>query len=199
MGNRLGRLTVLRKTGAEPFHHNGASIGFDLLDFWQWSVSDLVSNAARGVVAEYIVARALGIATDGIREGWAAFDLTTPSGVKVEVKSAAYVQSWHQTKLSNITFMTRRTRAWDADSNVQSKESKRQADVYVFALLSHQDKQTIDPLNVGQWEFYIVPTRLLDARKRSQYSITLKSLQKLSAPVPYTGLKAAVDRASADL
>ena len=110
MGNTLGRLKVPRKTGTEQFHHNGVGLGFDLLDFWQWSASNLVDNAARGAVAEYLVARALGIASNGIREGWAPFDLTTASGVKVEVKSAAYVQSWHQTKLSNITFMTLRDR-----------------------------------------------------------------------------------------
>ena len=49
---------------------------------------------------------------DGVREGWAAWDLTTPGGVWVEVKSAAYVQSWAQKELSRISFSTPRPLAW---------------------------------------------------------------------------------------
>lgn len=56
----------------------------------------------------------------------------------------------------------------------------RHADVYVFALLKHQERDTLDPLNVAQWEFYVLPTRTLNERTRSQHSITLPSLQKIS-------------------
>ena len=51
-------------------------------------------------------------------------------------------------------------------------ESKRQSDVYVFALLKHKDKQTVDPLNVKQWDFHVVPTKALDNYDRSEVSIT---------------------------
>lgn len=190
----LQGLTTTRKEGREPFHIDGEALDFDLLNFWQWSASDLVSNAARGVIAEYIVARALGLAGSGVRDGWAALDLETPSGIKVEVKSAAYIQSWHQERLSSITFLTPKTRAWNADTNMQSHESKRQADVYVFALLVHTHKATIDPLNLDQWRFYVLPTTVLDARKRSQHSITLKSLEGLCfGAVTYVDLPKAVE------
>jgi len=153
-----------------------------------------VSNATRGIVAEYIVARALGLAEKDVRDEWAAFDLETPSGVKIEVKSAGYVQSWHQERLSSITFRTPKTRAWDPDTNTQSADVTRQADVYVFALLAHADKRTIDPLDISQWCFYVLATRVLNERKRSQHSITLKSLEKLcSGPVTYEELPKAVE------
>lgn len=187
----LQRLTITRKEGKEPFHINGNRLDFDLLSFWQWTASDLVSNATRGIVA-----RALGMAEKGLRDEWAAFDLETTSGVKIEVKSAAYVQSWHQKRLSSITFMTPKTRAWDADTNTQSRETKRQADVYVFALLAHADKTTIDPLNIDQWRFYALPATILDKRTRSQHSITLKSLEKLCPGAStYTELPKAVEKA----
>jgi hypothetical protein len=190
----LHRLTIMRKEGKEPFHVSGKKLEFDLLSFWQWSASDLVSNTTRGIVAEYIVARALGLAESGVRDGWAAFDLETPSGIEVEVKSAAYVQSWYQKRLSSITFTTPKTRAWDADTNVQSRESRRQADAYVFALLAQTDKTTIDPLNLDQWRFYVLPTAILDQRTRSQHSITLKSLEKLCAgAITYAELLKAVE------
>jgi len=165
-----------------------------LLGFWQWSRSDLVSNATRGVLAEYIVAKALGIDTGGVRGEWEAHDFTTNAGVKIEVKSAAYMQSWDQKKPSKISFNVPTTRAWDADTNVQSKESKRQADIYIFALLHHMDKSTIDPLNVTQWRFYVLPSCELDAR--NQKNITLKTLEKLHGPgVKYSELSGAVARA----
>lgn len=197
MSEDLGRLTVMRKTGKEPFHFNGQDLGFDLLSFWQWAASDLVSNATRGRLAEYVVACALGIAPDTVREEWAAFDLRTPSGIKIEVKSAAYVQSWYQAKRSSIMFVVPKTRSWDAASNIQSREAQRQADVYVFALLAHVDKSTIDPLNINQWQFYVLPTTTLDARTRSQHSITLKSLEQLcDGAVHYAELRKAIEQAA---
>jgi hypothetical protein len=93
-------------------------------------------NTERGVLAEFIVPTALGIPADGVREGWAAWDLTTPGGVRVEVKSAAYLQSWAQKKLSRISFSTPRTLTWDADGRGFADVAWRHAHVYVFALLA---------------------------------------------------------------
>lgn len=189
----LPKLNINLKTGSEPFHTNGACTGIHLVDFWRWSTSDLVSNATRGILAEFIVANALGVSFHHPRDEWAAWDLTTPEGIKVEVKSAAYIQSWSQKQLSTISFNTPKTHAWDADNNRQSEESKRQADVYVLALLAHKDKATIDPLNLSQWEFFVLPTKALDERTRSQHSITLPSLLKLhGTSVPYEQLRGAV-------
>lgn len=189
----LGRLEPDRKSGAEPFHRWGSNLSFDLLDFWRWSVSDLVSNATRGRLAEYVVARALGISTRGVRDEWAAFDLETPEGIKVEVKSAAYVQSWHQTSLSKISFSVKKSRAWNPDTNRLSTVPERQADVYVFALLAHLEKGTIDPLDLDQWEFFVLPTEVLNERKRSQHSITLRSLERMEAgPFDLAELRGAV-------
>jgi len=195
----LGAITASRRTGSEPFHRSGTPLGVDLLDFWGWDVSDLVSNATRGILAEYIVARGLGISTAGVRNEWAAYDLTSPDGVKIEVKSSAYVQAWFQSRLSAITFSTRLSRAWDPETNVMSLDVKRQADVYVFALLAHRDKRTVDPLDIDQWKFYVVPTWKLNARTRSQHSVTLKSLEAMCAATPFEELSKAVSNAAKSL
>ena len=53
--------------------------------------------------------------------------------------------------------------------------------------------RTLDPLNLDQWSFYLVPTQMLNQRTRSQHSITLKSLEVLCPkPVLYPELKQAV-------
>jgi hypothetical protein len=143
-------------------------------------------------LSEYLVAQAVA-AAQAIREEWASYDLRTPEGITVEVKSAAYIQSWHQGRLSPIVFSCPKTRAWDPHTGAYEAEPRRQAQVYVFALLAHQNQATLDPLNLVQWEFYVVPTAVLDARERSQHSITLPSLKDLHGePVGFQGLRQAV-------
>ena len=51
MSNELGSLDISRRFGEEHFHYDGENLAFELLDFLQWSSSDLVSNATRGVLA----------------------------------------------------------------------------------------------------------------------------------------------------
>jgi len=192
----LGPIDCERRHGDEPFHDGGRALGLDLLSFWQWSTSDVVSNATRGVLAEYLVAGALGVADGCIREEWAAYDLEARDGTRVEVKSAAYIQSWHQERLSQISFPVPKTRGWDRETNRQDDDPRRKADVYVFALLAHTDQATLDPLDVSQWEFYVLPTRVLDERRRSQHSITLPSLRTLAGKaVDFAGLADAVAQA----
>ena len=148
--NYLGPLTPKRLLGSERFRSAGQSLEFDVLEFWRWSASDLVSNATRGRLAEFITARALGAPTLGVRDEWAAYDLETPEGIKVEVKSSAYLQSWAQAKPSSVLFSVRKARAWDRESNRQAAVASREAEVYVFALLRHQHQETLDPLDIDQ-------------------------------------------------
>lgn len=143
----------------------GRPLGPDLLSFWRWSGSDLVGNTGRGVLAEYIVAVALGIA-DGVQNSWEAWDLTTPEGVKVEVKSSAYLQTWQQREYSKITFGVGARYAWDPRTNAWGAEKRRHSDVFVFCVFAHKDPDTADPLNLDQWEFYVLATRQLARTQR---------------------------------
>ena len=173
------QLKVIRKTGDEKFHRNGNSLDLSLRNFWSWSASDLVSNATRGILAEYIVANALGLA-DGVRVEWDAFDLLTTDGIKIEVKSASYLQSWYHKKLSAITFSIRPTRLWNANTNELAAELKRQADIYVFCVLNHREKNSLDPLNLDQWEFYVLRASVLDEKLMTQKTIGLAGVLKLN-------------------
>ena len=99
------------------------------------------------------------------------------------MKSAAFVQSWHQTKLSSIAFVTPKTRAWDADTNIQSTEAKRQADVYVFALVTAQDHDSYDPLDVRQWSFWVLSRQVVEATGRK--SLALSRVRAIAARLGY--------------
>lgn len=173
------------KTGEEPLTFQDTILNFKLLDFWRWSVSDILSNATRGRLAEFIVATATGIDIREVRDEWGAYDLLTPDGIKLEIKSAAYLQSWQQSIFSAISFSTKLARHWDSLTNKRADIPQRHADVYVFCLLKHEDKQTVDPLNLNHWDFYVLATYELNNYTRSQHSITLKSLQKLTNKISY--------------
>lgn len=196
MNEPLPPLDVEPKSGAEPFHDSGERLGFDLLRFWRWSASDLASNALRGRLAEFLVAQALGVA-DGVRAEWDAYDLRTPGGVTVEVKSCAYLQTWAQSRPSAVSFGIGPTRAWDPRMNVMEDEARRQARVYVFALLAHRDKATLDPMDVAQWEFFVLPTAVLDAELPAQARMGLSTLLRLGPErCGFAELRAAVERAA---
>ena len=68
-------------------------------DHRQLAYSDIIGNTKRGALAEFIVAQAVG-STAEVRDAWAAYGLETPAGIRVEVKSSGYSQSWYQKRLS---------------------------------------------------------------------------------------------------
>lgn len=190
--NKLKEIKACPKTGNESLTDNGQKTNYNLLDFWRWSVSDILSNATRGRFAEFVVGTAVGLNPKNLRDEWDAFDLTTEEGIRIEVKSAAYIQSWNQHSFSTISFSIKPARFWDAKTNMSRGEPKRHADLYVFCHLKHKDQDTIDPLKMEQWDFYVLPTYRLDNYERSQSSITLNSLMKLTSPKMYSELKAEI-------
>ena len=198
MNKLLPRIEPKPQSGSEPFNEGGEPLGPTLRDYWRWSGSDLVSNVERGVLAEFLVASVLGL-TDDPREVWGAFDLEVRGCGTVEIKSAAYIQSWKQSDYSTISFdIAKRASAWNprTGENEELNPQRRVADVYVFCLLRHKCQKTVDPLNVEQWNFYVVHRSRLD---RSQWddnkSIGLNSLACLTKPIPYGELNGEVRRA----
>lgn len=179
MNDNLDAINVTQKSGLEHFLYNSNELESNLLSFWQWSYSDLMNNTLRGVLAEYIVTLAVGVC-DEVRIEWDAYDLKTPSGIKVEVKSAAYLQSWTQEQLSSIQFSIKPTHGWDSTSNTLAEEKSRQADIYVFCLLAHTEKSTVNPLDLNQWEFYCVSTEMMNQELGPQKTLGLARLLKLN-------------------
>ena len=56
-----GVIQILPRRSTESFtgtNYQGLASAI-MLDFWQWAYSNIVGNIERGVVAEFIVARAL--------------------------------------------------------------------------------------------------------------------------------------------
>ena len=164
----------IRLTGQEKLLSNVLDLpDSTVLDFWQWAFSDLRANDLRGIFAEWLVARLLQI-DQPVRDSWAAWDLETPEGVKIEVKAAAYLQAWEQQRPSKIVFSGLQGRTWDPVQGY-SESPTYNADLYIFCLQTETDPQRWDPLDLSQWVFYVMSRGTLAA-------LGLKniSLQKLA-------------------
>jgi hypothetical protein len=171
-------LPTVRQTGSECFTIADQRLPIDLLSFWQWSASDLIGNTSRGCLAEYIVAMALGL-TDGVRNDWEAYDLQFNQW-NMEVKASAYLQSWFQKRLCRPSFSIRPARRWDPRTGEMSREVKRHAHLYVFCLHDHKEKSTLNPLNLDQWTFYVVPTIRIEKNYPKAERIDLGGVLSLS-------------------
>jgi len=142
--------------------------------FWSWAYSDFLSNAHRGVLAEFIVGQALGCLGAG-RSEWDAWDLTLPDGRKIEVKSSAYLQSWAQKRHSKIRFDIAPKRALEADN--QYGDLKRHADIYVFCVFTEVDRRNANPLDTDQWFFMVIRSEQVNKRFRNQKTVGLAALE----------------------
>jgi hypothetical protein len=188
-------LPSVRQTGSERFTLGGQPLSHDLLSFWQWSASDLIGNTTRGGLAEYIVAMALDI-TSGVRNDWESYDLLFNEW-KIEVKASAYLQTWPQRQLSRPVFSIRPARSWDPISGLLSIEVRRHSDLYVFCLNHHKDKATLNPRDLTQWTFYILPTSCLENSPRFKHveTISFSSLLTLNpSKSSYKDLKESITK-----
>jgi hypothetical protein len=190
---RLDSRTRLRKGGSFLAEHA------DVLDFWSWAFSDLRQNNVRGHLAEYIVALALGVPLT-VRNSWDDYDLLAPPGklgrasVRLQVKSAAYLQAWGQRKLSAITFggLRKRPFPWSASQGFVLGETKcPKADVFVFAIETAQTHDEYSPLEIDQWAFRVLPAHLI-----VQDTLSLGALSKLTTELTFESLSAAVAEAA---
>lgn len=193
--SKIGGVKMKTLTGNEHFTYDGMPVGILLNDFWAWNSSDLLNNTLRGALAEFIVASALGIDTAVSRQDWTAYDLLSPSGRKIEVKCSAYLQSWNPDRLSKIQFSIRPARSWDAENDF-STEMRRWSDLYVFCLYASKDRSET-PLQLDRWEFYVLPTEVLNQKCGNQKSITLNSLLTLHpVKVTYDDLRETIENIS---
>ncbi|MHC9540604.1 MAG: hypothetical protein AB9903_13945 [Vulcanimicrobiota bacterium] len=133
---------------------------FTIGEFWSWAFSDLQDNMLRGEFAEFIVARALGIDLH-IRQGWTNYDLETEDGIRIEVKTSAFLQSWDQNKLSDLKFSGLKARAWNPIDGYDIEKTYR-ADVYVFCVQKAKTHEEYDQFDLSQWEFRVVPRKDLE-------------------------------------
>lgn len=168
-----------QKTGNEHFCFDNMPAGYNMLnDFWKWQASDLLNNTLRGALAEFIVAKALGIETKKPRIDWEPYDLLFNDKLRIEVKSTAYLQSWEQKRDSVLHFSISPRRAWYTKTGYE-EEPRRHSDIYIFCVFTEKKRDRANPLNLDQWEFYPVLTTELDNQFPMKQSTGIASILRL--------------------
>lgn len=148
----------------DPFRHGPVSTA---LDFWQFLAGDARTNNLRGYLAEFLVARAVGATTGRVE--WDAYDVVTPTGVKVEVKTTGLVQAW-----GSVDGDATGQPGWRVSPTRHDLDSSMppafHADVYVFSLQTATRADAYDPLDVDQWRFYVVSRAALERLRRRTFT-----------------------------
>lgn len=186
-------------TGKEKFVFEGNSLDFDITDFWRFQYSNIYS--LHGEIAEFIIARALGITEAQNSEYWTLWDITY-NNVKIEVKATAYFHLWNTDgNISSQRMFSIAKANGGYDSLVAGNdELKRQNDIYVFCLVKGETKETSYPLNLDNWDFYVVPTNFLNEKCGDQKKISLNRIKKFGfKEIKYKDLKAEIDKVIAEL
>ena len=185
-------------TGNEHLKFDGMPINRLLSDFWKWNSSDLLNNTMRGAFAEFIVATALDLDLTTTHIDWESYDLRHGDEM-IEVKCSAYLQSWHPKdkpdKFSKIIFSIAPAYEWLPDEARYNYDNhKRHSNVYVFCHYKCKERAPENPLELKNWDFYVLATYKIDAAFGSQRSISLSGLINRGKPTKcdYEGLRAAI-------
>jgi len=159
-----------------------------VLDFWRWAFGDLCDDDIKGIYAEWLVHKLLGIQTSR-RVSWANSDIITPGGTRIEVKSTAYLQSWklldergeleanprHALKTDDKSIRFSGLMAGDSIATHGTGAANFKSDFYVFAFQCEKDFTKWNALDLNQWEFFLVPAHVL--KKLGSKSISLATLR----------------------
>lgn len=168
--------------------------GATVLDFWRWALGDLRMNNARGYLAEFLVARAVQSPAPS-RIEWASHDVTDAEGIRIEVKTSSYLQSWSQWKLSCPTFsLAGAAESWHDESGEWRVDPRGRVDVWVFCLQTCKEHEKYDPLDIDQWRFWVAPSAVIEAL--GQKSAALSTIERIAGPcMAWEQLRAAVQEA----
>lgn len=190
---------VLR--GDEQFQFKQTFLNETVKDFWAWSMSRLLADGPRGDLAEFIVNTALGMDTTNAKRGWGECDIIY-NGIRIEIKCSSMLQAWERKTPAKPVFSISKTLNCDIRETETGYQyigrdgfpAERRSELYVFCLFANADRETADPMKLDQWEFYIVPTKVINEKCHDKRSISLGGLAKLGySTVNYCEIKSVVD------
>ena len=183
----------------EIFTHKGEAL-FSVLDFWQYAYSQLEGLA--DTLAEFFVAKALGIEKAENVNYWTAYDMAYRNK-RIEVKATRYVHPWntHISKVRTFSIEPTNSDYWgSSEIGINNgRKLSRQSEVYVFCLNNNMDIENSNPLKVDDWVFFVVPTFVINnycQDNPGQKKISLNVVKRLSnGGVAFDALKSTVDAA----
>jgi len=118
--------------------------------FLRWHCGDLLDVRNREAYAEWLVIRALDL-DPGVYRAKELDPELCFGPLTLAVASAAWVSAAPQARPTAISFAI----------------EQRRAAVHVFCLLAEEDPACADPQQLSQWLFWVVPSRRLNAERRT--------------------------------
>ena len=180
-------------TGKEKFTFKGQELCFDFADFWRFHYSNIYS--LHGEIAEFVVAQALGVTEAQNAAYWTLWD-TSYREKRIEVKATAYYHLWNSNgKVSKqrVFGITKANGSYDPTIS-RNAEFCRQNDIYVFCLNTGNTKESSNPLNLNNWEFYVVPTAVINEKCGDNKTISLGKIKSLGfSGKRYDEIKSEID------
>ena len=165
-------------TGKEAFVFEGKVVGFDFLDFWRFHYSNIYDLQDK--IAEFIVSKVLGVNKAQNDQYWTLWDVSYRDK-RIEVKETSYYHSFNEEgKVSkHRSFGIAKANGSYDPANSGNNDFCRQNDVYVFCLNTGDTKESSNPLNLNNWEFYIVPTVVINEKCGNNKTISLGRIKSL--------------------
>lgn len=188
--SKIKKLSDKHLTGDEKFSFNGQTVNMTMLEFWRWHYSEIYDLQEK--IAEFIVARALGLNEADNVGSWTLYDIDYRD-TRIEIKETSYVHAWQtdeEEKSERRSFGI--TKAHTEYGN-SSSELARQNDIYVFCLNTGMTRAESNPLQLEHWEFYIVPTDVINEECGDGKSISLSRVRKMTNAVDYSQIKSVID------
>lgn len=185
-------LTTKLLNGNEQFVDNGRPLGLSVRDFWSFQFSNILHDPDE--IAEFLVAKALGMDTPFNKQSWTLYDILYRNK-RIEVKETAYYHPFN--KPGEVSrrrnFGIQKANSEYDDSN-RLNRYERQNDLYVFCLLNGTNEEEAWPLEVSHWEFFVVPTCVINEQCADQKTVSLSRVKSFASSVSYNELREAVDK-----
>ena len=154
--------------GNEPLSVGGHDIGLTVNDFWRWSFSDFSDFSTRDAFSKFLVASSLGLTADGnARQRRVRNLLWSPAGsagIRISVRTAAYVQSGEAEHPDHIIFVI---------------PKKPDCDACLFCVFKGMTDAE-SPLNTDLWDFYALCSGALGGSVSGSGYVTLPALMGLN-------------------
>jgi hypothetical protein len=175
------------------FHGREKILGLEettITDFWQWAYSDMLSKRNQAAFAEFLVAHSLEMSKIA-RTEWSEVSIRYKR-LKISVSSSGYHQNWRKSA-ARISFDIAPRKGLGAQDVRDYTFTHRLADLYVFCFFCEEDLKKANVIDVSQWEFYIIPTKILNEQYENRRTIGIKTLRKLADALSFEQLKEKVD------
>lgn len=177
--------------GNEKFSNKGIDLDFAIIDLWKYKFSNIYNM--QEVIAEFIVEKALNMEKSYNVDSWTLYDILYREK-RIEIKQTSYYHTWNENmKVSNqrIFGITKANSSYE--NSDEKNKYERQNDIYVFCLNIGETKETSNPLDVSNWEFYIVPTKVINKECGNNKTISLGRVRQIAEKKEYDEVKAYID------